>query len=89
MEAIRIEAPFTLYEVKAVVWACGGEKAKGSDRFTLKFIKNYWDTICDYVMRFVRHFKESGTLGHGRNSLFITLAPKVKDPSTLNEYHPI
>lgn len=63
MEAIRTEAPFTLDEVKAVVWACGGKKALRPDGFMFKFIKNYSDIICDDVMRFTRHFEDFGTLG--------------------------
>lgn len=39
MDVIRIEAPFTIDEVKKATWACGGDKALGPDRLTFKFIK--------------------------------------------------
>lgn len=40
-------------------------------------------------MNFVRHFEDHGTLSHSCNSSFITLAPKTKDPISLNEFRPI
>lgn len=40
-------------------------------------------------MRFVKHFEKHCTLARGCNSSFITLAPKVKDPSSLADYRPI
>ncbi|XP_023764125.1 uncharacterized protein LOC111912612 [Lactuca sativa] len=37
MEAIKIEAPFSLEEVKDAVWQCGSDKAPGPDGFTFTF----------------------------------------------------
>lgn len=92
MDAIRLEAPFSVEEVNKVVWAYGGEKAPGPDGLTFKFLKKYWTIFSDDVMNFVKHFDEFGTLGRGCNSSYITLAPKVtkvKEPYTLNDYRPI
>lgn len=89
MDAIKLEAPFSLEEVKAAIWACGSEKAPGPDEFTFKFIKTYWDTLKDDVINFVLHFDKFGTLKRGCNSSFITLAPKVKDSISLVDYQPI
>ncbi|KAI3710195.1 hypothetical protein L2E82_39969 [Cichorium intybus] len=89
MEAIGLEAPFTVEEIKSVVWACGCEKAPGPDGFTFKFVKQFWDTIKVDVMRCVSHFDRHGTLAHGCNSSFITLVPKIKDPTSLSDFRPI
>nr|KAJ0191688.1 hypothetical protein LSAT_V11C800406980 [Lactuca sativa] len=89
MDAIRIESPFSPEEVKAAVWDCGCEKAPGPDDFTFKFMKKFWGTIKEDVMKFVTHFEESGSFARGCNSSFITLAPKIKDPLCLNDYRPI
>ncbi|KAI3751226.1 hypothetical protein L2E82_22274 [Cichorium intybus] len=89
MDAIKLEAPFTLDEVKVAVWACGSDKAPGPDGFTFKFIKTYWDTLKSDVMNCVLHFDKYGTLARGCNSSFITLAPKVKDPTSLSDFRPI
>lgn len=57
--------------------------------FTFKFIKTYWDVMCNAIMSFVKHFEEFGILGNGCNSSFITLAPKIKDPFVIKDYCPI
>nr|KAJ0192251.1 hypothetical protein LSAT_V11C800443040 [Lactuca sativa] len=77
MEAIKLEAPFTLEEIKIRVWICGSDKAPGPNAFTIKFIKAYWDTFEDDVMNYVLHFDKFGTLAWGSNSSFITLVPKM------------
>nr|KAJ0203065.1 hypothetical protein LSAT_V11C500287930 [Lactuca sativa] len=89
MDAIRIEAPISLEEVKNAAWACGSDKAPGPDGFTFKFIKKYWGTMSENVMRLIRHFEDYGTVSKGCNSSFITLAPKINDPLTLSDYRPI
>ncbi|KAI3509571.1 hypothetical protein L1887_24947 [Cichorium endivia] len=89
MEAIKLEAPFTMEEIKDALWACGCDKAPGPDGFNFKFIKNYWDMLKSDVMNCVLHFDKFGTLARGCNSSFITLVPKVKDPSSLSDYRPI
>nr|KAJ0196777.1 hypothetical protein LSAT_V11C700381330 [Lactuca sativa] len=89
MEAIRIEAAFSLEEIKDAVWQCGSEKAPGPDGFTFAFLKKFWDTVKADIMNFVRHFENHGTLSGGCNSSFITLVPKVKDPLSLHDCRPI
>lgn len=89
MEAIKLEAPLTLEEVKIAMWECGSDKAPSPDGFTFKFIKTYWDTVKTDVMNFILHFDKFGTIARGCNSSFISLVPKVKDPSSLSDYRPI
>ena len=84
MEVIRLEAPFSEVDVKAALWACGSDKAPGQDGFIFKFIKTYWNMLKDDVMEFVLHFDRHSSFARGCNSSFITLAPKVKDPSSLS-----
>lgn len=89
MDAIRVESPISHEEVKAAIWDCGSEKAPGPDGFTFKFLKIFWDIIkCD-VMNFVNYFEGCGLFARGCNSSFITLAPKTKDPLSLNDFRPI
>nr|KAJ0194327.1 hypothetical protein LSAT_V11C800406660 [Lactuca sativa] len=89
MKAIRVESPISLDEVKAAIWDCGSEKAPGLDGFTFKFLKKYWDIIKGDVMNFVNHFERCGSFARGCNSSFIALAPKTKDPLSLNDFRPI
>ena len=43
----------------------------------------------DGIMRYVKHFERYGYFSRGSNSYFISLLPKVKDPTKLNEFRPI
>lgn len=89
MDAKRLEAPISMDEVKNAIWSCGGDKAPGPDGLTFKLLKRFWSCFTTDVMKFIQHFEESGSLARGCNSSFITLAPKVNDPSTLSDYKPI
>lgn len=89
MQAIKLEAPFNYKELKDVVSARGSDKAPGPDVLTFKFMKTYWKIIKYDVMQFVLHFRKFGTLARGCNSTFISLIPKVNDPISLTDYHPI
>ena len=41
-EASSLESPFSLEEVKRVVWQCVGSKVPGSDGFNFNFMKKFW-----------------------------------------------
>ncbi|KAI3497002.1 hypothetical protein L1887_39382 [Cichorium endivia] len=88
-DGLLLEAPFSLDEIKGAVWDCGNEKAPGPDGFTFKFLKNYWDLICPDVLDMVKYFEKTSSIARGCNSSFITLVPKVKDPTILSDYRPI
>ena len=89
MDAIRLEAPFSVEEIKEAVWACGGERAPGPDGYTFKFLKTFWETIKGDIINYVRHFEDNGHIANGCNSSFITLVPKCKDPLSLGDYRPV
>lgn len=84
-----IESTILLDQVKAVVWAYGGYRAPGPDRFTFKFVKKFWSIISEDVMKVIRHFEAHGTLARGCNSSFIRLVAKKNDPTLLCDYRPV
>lgn len=84
-----IEAEITLYEIKIAVWCCGSDKAPGPDGLTFKLFKSKWESMKVDISRYVKHFESFGNFSPGCNSSFITLVPKVKDPTTLSDYRPI
>lgn len=88
-QAEFLESPILIGEVKAAIWECGSDRAPGPDGFTFKFIKTFWNIMKGDIMQFVHHFEKYGSFAKGCNSLFITLAPKVKDPMVLSDYRPI
>ncbi|KAF5761553.1 putative RNA-directed DNA polymerase [Helianthus annuus] len=84
-----LERAFSMEEVKAAVWSCGGNKSPGPDGFTFRFIQNFWEIIKGDFLEFVTEFHSRGYLETGCNSSFISLIPKVKNPMVLNDYRPI
>lgn len=84
-----LEEHFELNKIKDSIWNCSGEKAPGPDRFTFKFIKHFWPIMQGVIMRFVKHFEQFGYFSRGSNSSFISLFPKVKNPTSSNEFRPI
>lgn len=45
MDLSQLERPFTLEEIKAMVFALGADKAPKLDSFTIHFFKKFRDTI--------------------------------------------
>ncbi|GKE96982.1 RNA-directed DNA polymerase, eukaryota [Tanacetum coccineum] len=84
-----LDAPFTCEEIKRAVWNCGSGKATGTDGFTFKFIKLYWETIGKDFVELVKWFEADGFISRGCNSSFVALVPKIHDPLHVNDYRPI
>nr|GEU59129.1 ribonuclease H-like domain-containing protein [Tanacetum cinerariifolium] len=87
-QCLAIERPFSDEEIKMAVWECGDDKAPGPDGMTFKFVKHFWDTARVDFKNVVKHFGTSASLTKGCNPSFISLIPKVADP-TKEEYRPI
>lgn len=60
MDAIRLEAPIEVDEIKTVVWAFGSDSAPGPDVFTFKFLKTYRDTIEVILLTMLGTLKNTG-----------------------------
>jgi len=71
------------------MWQCEGTKSPGPDGFNFNFLKKNWEVIKDEVVEVVVLFQESGCIPKGCNTSFVTLVPKVRDPSSLEQYRPI
>jgi len=76
-------------EVKSVVWLCEGSKSPSPDDFNFNFIKGSWEVLKHDIVVVVHLFQEMGCIPKGCNASFITLVPKVKDPTSINQYRPI
>lgn len=88
-ESCSLERTFTIEEIKHAICCCGSDKAPGPDGFTFQFFKFYWNIINEYIVRFVKSFEQRGRFSKGCNSSFISLAAKIKDLLSLNDYRPI
>ncbi|GAU15917.1 hypothetical protein TSUD_41400 [Trifolium subterraneum] len=81
--------PFSLEEVKAVVWDCDNFKSPGLDGLNFGFNKDFWKEMQGDIMRFIVEFHRNGRLTKGINATFIALIPKVEIPQQLNDFRPI
>lgn len=81
--------PFTKREVKEAIWQIGGDKAPGPDGYNSQFFKDFWDIVGNEVCEAVLDFFNTGRLLKQLNATTITLIPKVKNPTSVNEFRPI
>jgi len=86
---VSLIAGFTEEEIRNAVWQCEGTKSPGPDGFNFNFLKESWDFIKEDIVAAVCLFHENGCIPKGCNASFIALIPKVRDPSTLEQYRPI
>ncbi|XP_057518489.1 uncharacterized protein LOC130799411 [Amaranthus tricolor] len=76
-------------EVKKAVWACGIDKAPGFDRYNFKFIREMWEVIKDEIYESVMEFFIAGHSVRHLNVTWVTLIPKVENPTSIEDYMPI
>jgi len=88
-EGATLTRPFSVDEVRRAVWDCENYKSPGPDGINFGFIKEFWDTLKDDVMRFLGEFHRNGKLARGINSTFIALIPKIDNPQCLHDFRPI
>ncbi|GJZ52405.1 putative RNA-directed DNA polymerase, eukaryota, reverse transcriptase zinc-binding domain protein, partial [Tanacetum coccineum] len=84
-----LDNSFTNQEIKDVVWDCGSEKALGSDGFTFKLFKRFWDILEKDIISYVKGFESTSLIPRGWNSLFFTLIAKIDDPIFISDFRPI
>ncbi|MFS7913005.1 putative RNA-directed DNA polymerase [Helianthus anomalus] len=89
VDADSLVAVFSKEEIKVAVWDCGSNRAPGPDGFNFHFIKHFWDIFEDDFKQVLDEFHSNRSVSRGCASAFITLIPKVRDPSNLGEYRPI
>ncbi|MCI07579.1 cysteine-rich receptor-like protein kinase, partial [Trifolium medium] len=82
-------APFTIDEVRDVIWSSDGNKSPGPDGFNFNFMKVCWEIIKGDILDFLHEFYSSATLPKAITASFLTLIPKKDHPQALSDYRPI
>ena len=81
--------PFTLDEIKKVIFSMEKNTAPGPDHIPIEFYQTCWDIIKEDIMDMFLEFG-SHNLDLGRlNYEIITLIPKLKEASKIQQYRPI
>ncbi|MCI03311.1 LINE-1 reverse transcriptase like, partial [Trifolium medium] len=82
-------APFSLEEVREVIWSCDGNKCPGPDGFNFNFLKACWEIIKGDIMAFLFEFYNTASLPKAFTASFLALIPKKDHPQVLSDYRPI
>jgi hypothetical protein len=83
-----LERPFTKEEIDKIITALPNNKSPGPDGFNGKFMKKCWHIIAQYFYKLCEGFFEGNICLSSINSSFITLVPKSKSPSGVNDFRP-
>lgn len=89
IERDSLDGDFSKEEVLKAVKECDGNRAPGRDGFNFNFIKRFWPVLENDFMGLLTQFHKDRVIHKGVSSSFITLIPKVSDPSGLNDFRPI
>jgi len=87
-------SPFSIEEVRAVLWSMEEDKAPGPDGFPPLFFRRYWCIIWRKVVSAVQEFFVLDHMPDSWKHAFVTLVPKYLDASevmmgTLSRSQPI
>ena len=85
-EGVALVRPFSMEELKTMVWDCDSYKCPRPDGVNFGIIKDFWEEMKLELLRFVSDFHRNGKLLKGINRTFITLIPKKESPQSLNDY---
>lgn len=80
---------FTCLEIEGALRALAEDKAPGPDGFNVKSLKFLWPFIKPRIESLISEFGEEAILPRGLNSSFIALIPKISNPTTVKDFHPI
>ncbi|CAL1353289.1 unnamed protein product [Linum trigynum] len=76
-------------EVRKTVFAMGSKQAPGSDGFTGKFFKAFWDIVGESVITAVCSFFATSRMLRSFNHTWLTLIPKVDNVESMRQLRPI
>lgn len=89
IDVASLEKPFSMEEIKEVVWSYDENKAPGPDGFNLCFFRKCWEVVKEDLFEMMVKFFNSGKLEKSINSSFIALIPKNDNPQDILEFRPI
>ena len=71
-DALWLERPFGEEEVAGVVAGFNGDKAPGSDGFSMGFFQSCWDILHTYVMAVLHYFHGLSSFEKSLNATFVS-----------------
>jgi hypothetical protein len=83
---LELEKPFSLEEIKVVVFSCYPEGSPGPDGLAFLFYQKFWDSIKDDLYSMFLEFHRGGLDLFRLNFAMLTLIPKVDDAVEMKNF---
>ena len=87
-ERLDLERDFS-EEVVKVLQEMEGDKAPGSDGFTMVFFQKCWSVVEKDIIAFFNHFHKSSEFEWSLNASFLSLIPKKNNALNIKDFRPI
>ncbi|KAI0494111.1 hypothetical protein KFK09_024242 [Dendrobium nobile] len=84
-----LTSPFTMEEIKHVIFSSPSSAAPGPDGFPFEFYKSTWNSIGNYICKAVLSFFDTSFLPRQAKNTAIALIPKHQHPTSINDFRPI
>lgn len=84
-----LELPFSLDEIKDVVFQSNPNKAPGPDGLPFLFYQQYWELVKDDIYKHIMVFYHNKLDLRKINHATICLIPKIKEAHTIQKFRPI
>lgn len=84
-----LSRPFSTKDILDTLKTMSKSKSPGPDGFTPEFYITAWRIVGPDVEKAILHFFDYGFLPRFVNSTAVTLVPKVKNPSRIQDFRPI
>ena len=88
-DASWLDRPFEEEEVFEVIHECNGDKAPGSDGFSMAFFKSCWGVLKSEIMAVFHNFHSQAVFEKSLNASFLALIPKKVDAVEVKDFRPI
>lgn len=86
---VFIGRPVTLAEIEGILKKMAKDKSPRMDGWSVEFYLQFLDLLGDEMVRLVEEAHITGRISGGINATFISLIPKVTEPSSFQDYRPI
>lgn len=86
---LALTSPFNLDGIEEVVSKCDGNKCPGPDGFNFSFFKRLYNLMRLDMDIMFNEFHRFAFVPHRFSSYFVTLVPKVKNPTSLGDFRPV
>ncbi|CAL8115937.1 unnamed protein product [Prunus armeniaca] len=88
-DCTRLNGEVSDVEIQSSLFAIGGLKTSGPDRFPALFYQNYWDLCSKDIIALVKDCFVRASLLEHLNDTLIALVPKVERPLNMAQLRPI